>query len=411
MSNQLPEDLISFSSNTYYSPIDQVESQHGKNDQIARNLDTITAAQNSEKWNDKLNGTAGSSPLSLPAPGASKDPDALTILAAAFCKAFSAMSEGSISEIKNFAELQQLDQTMSQAILLTTKEAIDKQENLLKEQTQLNDYMAAIATKSSILTWVLFGLGILLLAATAGTAAVGSPALAGVLGEEIVGEEVAGGLGEEAIELSQLEVTNEISTLALPAENLATTVTDSTESLVSVTGALDEPSTTVTEIVEKAVQETTDLAATDPAINAMESLVPVTDAVDESSAATAVTNVADKTVEGAAGKSAFSEWLDTLDWKKMLGNMAASTVFGTPGLTRGVSSLYIEEALKKVAGAQAEVGTATAKMQIISMDFQFYQQLVQRQASILNEETSNASEVIDTFAKISSAYRQISASA
>jgi gas vesicle protein len=130
-----------------------------------------------------------------------------------------------------------------------------------------------------------------------------------------------------------------------------------------------------------------------------------------------ITNNVSKTLENTSNKAADSnvksisriarvrQFLQSAG-KRVVG-AAIGAAFGAPSLLKGLADKAIASELNNLSQIQQDMGTAMAKAQENTAYFQFYQQLVQRFGSIVQEETSDASEVIETYADIVNAYRQI----
>src|SRR5689334_9163102 len=65
--------------------------------------------------------------VTLPAPKSIMPENDLMILARAFCKAYSSMSQSVTTQVRDYTKLQQLDETEAKAVLESTTNAINKE--------------------------------------------------------------------------------------------------------------------------------------------------------------------------------------------------------------------------------------------------------------------------------------------
>lgn len=343
MSGYLPESNSYSVSSVLVSPLqqEQVQYDHLLTTGIIRSLDTVENAQKKQRQKQQ---TAGARPT-LAQPGKSKNPDYLAILAHAFSKAFDSMAEGAIAQTKNYADLQEFDETMSQCVLQSTNIAITKQQKQIKLAAEVQAYQMKIQRADAILGYVLLGIGIVVTVVSLGiSAAAEFPLLAAG-----VGEEIGDGMGD-AIELDTFSDLSESDPIEMEEEE-------------------------------------------DPINNPNNTDNPVNNNPTE------VEN-ANNSEESA--KKRILKWLG----RKTL-HMAASVGFGSPMLINGIEGLKTAEMLNQVAKAQLEVGNALSIMQTNNMYFQFYQQLLQLSGGVAREETNDASQVVETFSDITSGYKQI----
>ena len=88
--------------------------------------------------------------------------------------------------------------------------------------------------------------------------------------------------------------------------------------------------------------------------------------------------------------------------------MGVAAAFSSPMLVSSISNFALNPKLQALADAQAAVGGALNKETRCNMYLQFLQQMVQREGGLLTEEAKDASEVIDSYASVTSAVRGIS---
>ncbi len=281
--------------------------------------------------------------------------DEMMIIAAAFCKAYSSMALSVETQTTDYASLQQLSQTQSQSILQSTTNAINKQEAAEKQAADIAAYQEHMAEVQKIMGWVMFGIGIALTIATIGSAFLDGGASLAAVPEEIEMLEVVGEGAEGAIEAG--------------ADVGADAAADAGADLGADAAADSSEASTQSENLTQQTSRT--LESSESAENASESTA-----------------------------------------KKVLlkiGKLGFQAVLGIPMALKGATSLQVSDRLSQLAKAQKDVGEALDKVSQNNAFFQFMQQLLQREGSVLNEEASDASEVIDTYAAVTSALRGISA--
>jgi len=378
MSSYLPDSNSYNVGNVLTSPIQQVEYEHILSKQISRTQDTIAAAQKQEKKQVQV----GQRP-SLPPSGKSKNPNYLAIVAEAFSKAFDAMSQGTIQQVKSYADLQQLDETMSQSVLLSTKHAIDKEQKQIKLASEVKAYQEKTAKEDKIFGDIMLVLGIVIILATVVSAIFDAGASLAAVPEEaaLVGGEAGAEAGMEAgadagMEAGDIEMD---------------TFSSSIDEEGGETGEVDEGGETDGAQATDST-ETTDTQETNQADQTERQ---TTNELDQS-------NEENSKSEDSFKKKAL-KWLG----KKAL-HFTAAFGFAAPMLMRGIQGLKTAGMLQKTAAAQKEVGAALSTMQQNNAYFQFYQQLLQRASGVVTEETNDASQVTETFGQIANAYQQIS---
>lgn len=361
MSNYLP-DNNSFNVSSVQAPvIQQTDIEQILKKEISSTLDTVSAA---EKQKEKQQAQVGQRP-SLPPSGKSQDPNYLAIVAEAFSKAFDSMSQGTIQQIKQYTDLQQLDETMSQSVLRSTQLAINKELKEIKLSAEVHAYQEKVEKKDKILGYVMLGIGIALILATVISCAFDAGVSAGLIPEEITGFFGAGAeMTPEEIEMDTFADSSDLTdTSDLDDEDVDPETVENTES--------QNTSSQDTQNTQQARETSNDL---------------------------------DKSNE----ENSKSE--DSL--KKKIGKKLLQVVigagFGSPMLVQGIQGLKTSGMLKDTAQAQQQVGEALSVMQQNNAYFQFYQQLLQQTSGVAQEETNDSSQVIETFGDITNAYQQIS---
>ncbi|MCH9626867.1 MAG: hypothetical protein S4CHLAM2_04980 [Chlamydiales bacterium] len=346
MSSFLPNNHYSVSS-APAAPLGRLDTQHILAKEIARTQDTITE---SEKKHTKSQVEVGERPI-LPAAASSKHPDFLAFVAEAFSRSFSAMSQGTISQSQDFAALQKLDQTMSQAVLQTTKNAIDKQQAQIKMAASVKAYQEKMGQANTIFQWTMFAIGIVLMVVTVassvfdfGASLAAVPAEAGMI---------------EMADFGATATSEGVGAAIDVGEEAASNVAGFTEDLGSE--------------VESTAQE----------------------------------GVSDEVNSETSFKSKVADMLKTKGFKKGV-QFGVGTVLASPMLVEGIEKLHTGDMLDKVAQTQKETGDAMATMQANQMTFQFYQQLLRRASGVVQEQGNDASQVVETFNDVASAYKQIS---
>ncbi len=368
MSSYLPENHAVNVGNVMFSPISQIEAENARTGKVVRSLDTLAEAE--VKAKAKKNSVGRGRP-ELVAPSKSKIPkNDLAILAAAFVKAFMAMDNGIITQTKEYASMQKLDETEAHIVLQSSTNAINKEKHAEKIAAKIAKYEKQQAKDEKIFGWVMFGLGIALILATVVSAVF-------TFGASLVALSA-----ETEFEMADLSLT----TIDLVGDEEGIAFDAPTD-----TGELD------------------DTESTDPT-NYMGKTAEIMDSTGNPTYENTEEEVTSD-LDSSNSKNAKSEESFGKKAAKYLGNKAihwgAAFGFASPMLWKGISSLKVASGLNKVATAQKNVGIALDALQRNNMYFQFLQQLVQRTGGLIQEEVSDASEVIDTFASITSAYRGI----
>lgn len=342
--------------------------------EISRTQDTIDSAQKREK---KQQVNVGQRP-SLPPAGKSGDTQYLMIVAEAFSKSFQAMSEGTIQQAKAYADLQQLDETMSQSVLQTTKIAIDKEEKQMKMASAVEAYQKKCAKEDKIFGDVMLAIGIVLIVATvvsaifdAGASLAAVPEEVAAVGAEAGGEAAAEAGGEIGADLGDVEMD---------------TFVDSSMDEEDIEPEINEGENATGEITEGV-----DSTETQGANEANQTERSTTDELDQSNK------------DESKSEDSFKKKVG----KKLL-HMAVAAGFGAPMLMQGLQGLKTASMQEDLATTQKQVGAALATLQQNNSYFQFYQQILQQAGGVVQEETNDASQVVETFGSIANAYQQIS---
>ncbi len=353
MSSFLPDQNYSINSAPAL-PLGRLDTQHILTKEIARIQDTIAE---SEKKHKKSQVEVGERPI-LPAAAKSKHPDFLAFVAEAFSKSFSAMSEGTISQSRDFADLQKLDQTMSQAVLQTTKNAIDKQQAQIKMAAQAQEYQEKMGQANTVFGWAMFAIGIVLMVVT-----------------------VASSVFDFGASLA-----------AVPAE-------------AGMIEMGDMAATATTDAVAGGVEAAID--AGEAAGEAGGNIAGLTEDVGAQVESAAEDGVSEEVNSASSFKNKLGDFLKTKGFRKGV-QLGVGSILASPMLVSGIEKLHTSGMLDKVAEAQKETGDAIATMQANQMTFQFYQQLLRRASGVVQEQGNDASQVVETFNDVTSAYKQIS---
>lgn len=338
-----------------YSELSSLEKQHEQSNSIQRTLDTIDMSKKGEK-KEKVD--VSGNRVVLPAPKTPNSANALEILGVAFAKAYTAMSQGTVNQAQSYAQLQQLNQTMSQSVLDMTQINIEKEQKEMKTADEIQKFQteraAQIGTMSKVLMWLGIGIMAIIMIATVVSSVFDFGASDAALPEEIEMTEM---LAEGGSDL---------------ASDVGGDVASDVSSDVASDVASDIAEDTTTDVTEEATQETTTETAT---------------------------NTETEASEGTSKLKSFM--------MKAL-KFAFGATMASPMLITGITQLQLRDKLLNLKTAQEELGTAMAQMEKTNGTYQFYQQLLSQQSGIINEEAKDASEVVQTFADITNAYKQIS---
>ncbi|MCC5832230.1 MAG: hypothetical protein JJU12_04215 [Chlamydiales bacterium] len=360
----------SIKSNSILSPaIQQFLNDQILKKEISRTLDTISTG---EKEKECRQVKVGERPL-LPPAGKSKDPNYLMILAKAFSKAFDSMSKGTIEQIDSYSKLVELNETMSQSVLFSTTNAIDKEEKEYKLEAQERKQAKTASDIQKAFFWVSVAVTVVMILGTVAAAVCTGGAAAALIPEEVsmfAGDaaEIGGELATEAPEMIEMDTFSDSSDLVDSSEDL-TEENSATESLNPV----ESESNTQAENIQE--------------------------------------NQANKETSNELSKSNEENAKSEEAWKKRLkkvGQMVVQTIQAAPNLVNGIESLITYKMLKNVESAQEEVGNALSLMAANNSYFRFYQQLLQQSSSVAQEEVNSTEQVVETFSDITKAYQQIS---
>ncbi|NGX60904.1 MAG: hypothetical protein K940chlam9_00378 [Chlamydiae bacterium] len=309
---------------------------------------------------------AGAGPT-LPKPKGKQNVQTLMILAEAFGKAFKAIASGVVSQTEDYVELQQLDETMSNGVLKTQTDAIDKEEAAITLQAKITKEEKKEAGIMDWLEPVMIVLAVVMIAVSLVATFFDGGATAEMIPEEI---EMTGELFElpqsleEPEELAEGEDVKEADDASEKAgnESKAPEFMQNTQKMMS--------------------QDINGLEDGEQRIARTFSRVAV--AEDD-----APTSLAKKMV-------------------RILFKLGVGAVFGSPMLITGIYNtgpLYQQRC--QLAHLQRQMGVATAVMQETDIIFKFFQKVIQREGSVLQEEVAGSAQVVQTFADITNAWKGI----
>lgn len=365
MSDYLKESRLEVGNHIYYPTSYTTHSQTQAGRGLLDSLDEIKSQEKEAKGIVKS--VADARPK-LPAPAQSGDPGDLMILAEAFVKAFSAMNKGIQEQTSDYVKLQQLDQTQTQAVLDSTRNTMKKEKAAIQLAAEVTAYEKKMQNEQEIFGWVMMGIGAALMVAVFASA-------------------FFDGGASLALEPELAEATIDVATEEAPS------LIDDVE--MSSDGELASSDLDVSDGVgsDAEMSESSETSEMDSGTRTAEKTM--TKELNESNSAN--------------GKSA-AQWARRI--AKFAGKLGVkagfSAGFASPMLMKAIVSFKVSDKLDDVAKAQKLLGGALATLQQNNMYFQFLQQLTQREGGVLQEEVSDASEVVDTFASIASGYRSIS---
>lgn len=330
------------------------------------------SGENRVKIQDDLltSSTKGSTQLPLNSdrpllpPGKSTSSNVLMYLAAQFAKAFEAMNQGIMAETTQYASLQQLDQTMAQCIQQATQNAVNKED----AQFKISEQLAAYQTQSAALLnkWGL-GLrigGYVLMALTFIIGFFTGGATDEAIPEEIEMEEMGSSAADEAEEAGE-------GGASAAGESGSSSLVDSEDEAISVEAEEEAPVQSATNEVDQSVEETSQ-----------------------------------QTTQSTESQASIKATLKNIALRAL--HLGLTGVLSAPTLMTALMNKQVAAKLEIAAQAQQLVGASLASLQETNQYFQYYQQALQREGGVIQDETSGASQVVDTFGDIVNAYRQIS---
>jgi hypothetical protein len=227
MTSYMPKDHSLRVGNILYSPTAHASAVNSKSGVGLPVLDTLAeCTQQKDSW---VKNSALQSELrpTLPQSDSKVPTSELTTLAAAFCKAYSSMTQSIISQTQDFTKLQQLDQTQAAAVLALERDAIDKQAAAEKETADIAEYQKHMANVDKVMNRVLIGIGIGLLVLTALSSLLAGPVALAALPEEVSFEMTELGLAAAAEEAGE-DFAGSLAMNALSGEEIAGESLDAT---------------------------------------------------------------------------------------------------------------------------------------------------------------------------------------
>jgi hypothetical protein len=300
--------------------------------------------------------TAGSNPVkcvkvgtraTLPEPHSTLKPNALTEMAKAFAAAFDAESEGITAQNTAYCDLQQLNQSLSEGILSATTKSIKKEKAAVQEQQQIADYQDKMANIDQDVSWAVLGLGIglMLLTTVSGFVDFGA---------------------------SDAEIPEEIDMIDMAGQGAA--------------------------------------AASDSQTSASVQIDSLTSTIDEeasSSETTAENSTAKKVVSPRYSKALNITGKVLAKLGGMGVRMGLAAALGAPQLMKGIVNLQIAKQMDQLSEAQGKIGPALAQEQRCTMNYQYIQQVNQREGGVIQEDVGDISKIIDTFSSATNGYRSM----
>jgi hypothetical protein len=362
MTNYLPESRSFGVGSIHYAPTSTTAESHRSRERLLVDSIEYGQQQDAQTQKDILASATVGIRASLPPPKDPSSPDELALLTEAFCAAFSAIDKGMVTQTQDYVQLQQLNQTQTQAVLQSTTNAINAQQQAENLAEQISDYQAHMAKAESIFGWVMFGVGIALMAATIASGFFDFGASDAALPAEM---EMLGDVEMDTFADSSGEL-EEIS----PNESVETSETET------------EPENATSESESNTASQRTTQEQTE------------------------------QTTENTQNKANRENSKSARKWSlrigKVLLKMTIAAGFGSPMLMTGIVDLKVSKQLNQLDQDQISVGTSMETLELNKMYFQFLQQLCQREGGAMQEESSDASEVIDTYSSITSTWRQVS---
>ena len=355
-------------------------------------------------------------------PSSADSDTALDDLTKAFCAVFTSMSNGMQGQMDQFQETQTLDNTMSTIVVDSANVAIAAQMTVDTLQTAVNDAEAAEAKMQSQLGWMQWlGLGLTVVAILMSIPTAGASDAALVaddLGVETT-DMSAGSAGSAAGGISSL---SDLEAAADAAETEATQATSSTEQAAedlapnankAGNSAADNGANAAKAGSGKsgAQESETDVLARERAHyqKAGKWFRDPYDYQKYTFRNYPLERASDNLQwmwNGANDTRAASEaWRSKMVMKlfSFIGTACATT----PGLLDGIAKLGISEAQTKLAQAQKAAAPYTAMVQENQMNFQFLQQLSQRQTGLIQTSGEQLSDVILLAGSVMKGYQQV----
>lgn len=311
--------------------------------------DTIAAAAAKHKEI-----SIGTPTLPVAAP---RTPDFLDELIKGFCKIYSAMGHSTNSQTEELAQEQTLNLQLSEAVVDNTASNVEKQQNEITTQQQLQAQAAQDdATNSTINEWML-GITIALTVVSLGSALIDAIPVA----------------AEEVTEIEMDEIPSEVDE--------GTEVNSDTESVNST-----EPTSTESP------------AETEENVS------------NKTSERTQNTTSEETSKEVTKGKTAWQKLANALKskWFQRIAGVTATAAFSSSQVYTGYTKIELSGSQAQLAQMQQDMGASMAVLQENNIYFRWSQQQMQRQGSVVQELTDQLSDVVQIASDTINTYRQIS---
>lgn len=292
-----------------------------------------------------------------------------------------------LSQTNEFANLQDLDQTMAKSVLDATNQAIDQEKNGLKLMQDLSKQQADSAWVSRLVSFATtaFIVTVILVTAVATvlTAGAASPLLAGEVAGELgtMGAEGAAAMGEGAAAATEVEVE------ATAEEMIEEEVVDATEQAaqkgmeVEVPEPSEPPSFSNTEMEKILNQDVKD---------------PLGNSVDSGA---------------KAPKSSLSKVGSFIRGKfyKGASSLGVSGAQSAPYFVNSWARFQVSAAQTQQAQMERAVGEASGTLNTFNGYLDFYQQSLQQVSGLIQQTAKDYGSTVSSIGAIFAGYDQISA--
>lgn len=374
------------------------QEQEARKGSLASQIDTISKATKKEAI---VASQVSSHRVELPAPKP-QGGDYLEALAKGFSSVYSCLSQTTESQTSSFAQLQELDQSMSKAVNDSIQNSITKSNDEFQKQQAIQKAIKEQADQQGLLNKICYGIGAVLIAITVVSAICDAGASFAAVPEELelVDLPAAGAAGSGNAASSAGELSSFMSNVDMDdPDALAQPMEESNLSSNNLDSDVDEETDDVDSRVQKSMEDTDRMMEKDP--DQLTDQQQYDEMQKDSSLKSNDENIKSENNWEKARKVFRNKWM-----KRCVG-LGGVAVSATP---QGMHAFFLfqQASFKKtLAKAQTDLGTALARVQENNMYFQFYQQLVQRQSGIVQQFAGELSDVVSTVSDIMSAYRQI----
>lgn len=336
--------------------------------------------------------------LELPRGTVPSNVDYLEEIAIAFSDAGRIMAQSTTDQVGSLANIETLDQSMSATVLHSINTSMKKEKASFKVEQKENKMLNAHKKRNEafkITSWVV---GAVLIAITVVSSVVDFGASAPLVPEEV--EMMESGTSSA---LSSLSEDGDGEAMQMEEQGTQNNIEpDAVDEEISEEEMVDEenPNSKAPDYMK---QTESMMKETNADAEARQTRMDALNDSDEAKPGEYKQYTKPPTAWGRASEALGNKW-----FLRAVG-FTSSLVGAAPQFLQGYSQMKVSHYQKKyVVPSQKALGKASGNLQRLNYDFQFCQQLVQRQSGVAQQMTEQLSDVFAQSGDIFSAYRQIS---